>query len=568
MEKEKNKRMLILVISIVVIIILAIIAIVYFVGQEEGSSSGTNQNSQNSNKSGTALSEVPEKILYRPSTQKQIYFNQEGEMINLEDTITTGQIETSEDFSYGTGVITQNGKYAIVNYNGEIVVDYDTYKTIRSTDYNFIAETEENKKILLDKNGKQIGDTEYNTISQLGTDTGLYYSQNYSSNTNDIFTATGCYIGEAEGTYLNSNAKTWTEDRNFTAIWINNSDVYVIDKTNFEGKLHFKSNNIGVGYKYITDIEHNVTYVFDEQGNSVLELKDCLIEEDTTWNAYQSVYRGGNVDSYADTTGYVIYDTNDNKTKIIYKDGTTIGEYASDSLPEYYMGQDYLFINNGSNVDVYNKSQKVTTIENRTVINPNILLQEVEAQNQIVPLSYEDSSNMRINLYRSNGEALNNITYIWNGGSDTVLESEDGASKIKPLANGELMDAKDYSSIKLLVNKSKENEYSNNYFRATWYDNSGNDKYYLIDKEGNRILELDEYGMEDAELFEDNGIFVYENTEGSVSVYDINANREILKGGNASYLKDFNIIIIGSSTIAPDYVYALTQNQLYNLNEM
>lgn len=517
----------------------------------------------------TAVSQVPEKILYRPNSNKQIYFDKNGEMFNVENTITTGNISSSQDFSYGTGVVEQNRQYAILNYKGEVIVDFNTYSSIQSTPYNFIAKNENSKNILLDKNGNRIGSFEYDLISQIGNDTGIYSGKNYSSNKNDIFTATGCYLGEVDGDSLNSNVNSWTDDRNFIAVWLNNSDVYVVDKTNFEKKLDFRSNNIGVGLNYITDIANNVTYIFDNQGNSLLELKDCLIKDDATWNANKSIYRGCNIENYTDTSGYLIYDTNNNNTKMLYKDGTTICEYPENDFPTYYMGQNYVFVNNSNNADVYNQNQKITTVQNRNVLSANVLRHETEAQNQIIPLYSTDNSNMRINLYNQNGELVNNNTYIRNGNSGTVLALENGTAKVKPLANGELMDAKDYTSIELLIDENKENEYSNNYFIAMSYDSSNNDKYYLIDKEGNKITELNYRDITNAKLYEENGIFIYTNLENTSSVYNLNERKEILKGGSKStYVKDFNIVLIGSSTISPDYVYSLTQKQLYKLSEM
>ncbi len=557
MKNKRNKRglslvtIILIVVAVIVIVSAGIACIFIFNGKDKNNDGDIN--SPNSNLSGTATSTIPEKILYKPNEDEQIYFNKQGEMLDLKSLVSNDSRET--DFSYGTGVVEDTqGRTALINYKGETVIDYGTYNNIIYTGYNYIAINGD--YTLLDLNGNAINDVLYDNISQLDFQ-GVYLAK--KDNVTQIITATGVVLHETEDYLMSSDLEIWESPREFVVIWVNNSDLYIIDKNKFECKYHFKSDNVGVGLNYVTDITHNVTYAFDDQVNEVLELKDCLIETDTTWNKYRSIYEGVEITNHLSDYGYLGYLTTNNKVKIMYKDGTTLTEYEYDSeffslLSDCVIGEDYIFIQNGTNVDVYNKNEKVTTLENRE-INYNAISLGMDASQDVVAL-INYTSKVEIYLYDGKGNSLNDTAYSKKSNIGNLLLSTDGKT-YRVLANGELMDAKNYEKIDLLVNE-ETGKYSNQYFIGEM-----DDKTYIIDREANSILEINSY--RDVTLYEDSGILMCGTTDRKYCAYQLNDRKEILTSEEAiEYNKEYQII---EETKYHGGVYSIIEGKMYQYNQ-
>ena len=196
MKNKRNKRglslvtIILIVVAVIVIVSAGIACILIFNGKDKNNDGDIN--SPNSNLSGTATSTIPEKILYKPNEDEQIYFNKQGEMLDLRSLVSNDSRET--DFSYGTGVVEDTqGRTALINYKGETVIDYGTYNNIIYTGYNYIAINGD--YTLLDLNGNAINDVLYDNISQLDFQ-GVYLAK--KDNVTQIITATGVVLHETE----------------------------------------------------------------------------------------------------------------------------------------------------------------------------------------------------------------------------------------------------------------------------------------------------------------------------------------------------------------------------------
>ena len=565
MKKEKNQRGVSLVLLVVIVAVVAIVSLIIFFmtnNSKESEKVGNNIQPANSNIESSTVSAIPEKVLYKPNSDKQIYFNKNGEMLDLQSLVAGDNQEA--DFSYGTGIVTNSqGQQAIIDYTGKVIVDYNTYYNIISTELNYIATKPGGGYILLNLNGSPVNNNTYEGLYTTETQ-GIYIAK--IQNTSQILTATGTVLYETnEEISSYDDMETWESNRNFIAIWVKNNDAFVVDKENFECKCNFQTNNIGVGVDYVTDISNNITYVFDDQAELMFELKDCLIENDSTWDTYRAIYKGVSIRNFLTKFGYLFYNTNNNTTRVVYKDGSVVTdmEYQTGSVSGNVMGLDYIFIENGNNVDVYNKNIKVTTIENRAI---NYTLGTAyEATSKIIPLSEPVNTYLKVYLYDEKGNMIDNTGYSQKENSDSVFLTEDGKA-VTVLSNGEIMDAKDYFSITLLLNKDKDNEYSNQYFIGRVSMPTDNvyettDTYYFIDRDGNKLLELNSYDTTSSELYEELGLFIYRNAEGTYSVYDLNAKKEILKSESELTLnKEYNLI---ETTGYYKDVYSISEGTTY-----
>ena len=555
--------LLIIIAVIVAIGIGAIVLITKNINSDGNAEIGTNKKQNIANTNSGVEIDVPEKVLYQPNEYKQVYIDKNGKLYNL-DEIIDGKI-TNNDFSYGTGVVEKDGKYAIMDYTGKIIVEYGKYDYIADLGMNYAACGEEGEYILLDINGNIIDGIRYENIDNMGKE-GIYVSEENIATTNwkkGIITCSGSIVAEPSENFETEGSAS-NENIIFQRM---NDDWFVISKKDYKVKFSISGSNIAQDYystNSLIDLEKNIVYVFDDTGDINIKLTDCLIKDCPYWDGYKSYYSGLNIKNKLSEYGYLIYECADGKYGVVYKDGTTITKDISlreeifSKSPDYYIGEDYIFVQVGTNVEVYNGSKKVITLENRKIIPEDELLKYFRrGSDKIIPILNNDDE--CVYLYNEKGELINNKKY---GYPSSVLETIDGSEKIKLTPDGKLLDVKEFTEIDLLYNEEL-GEYANNYFIGlveTEIDSIRTEKkYYLINDKGEKLFETRDATF--TTLYEKDNILIYNKgiNDDINRVYDLKNNTEILAlEEKIEYISEYKVFISNNN------IYSLTGELIGN----
>lgn len=573
MKKENGFSKIWIILLITAVIVIAGVAII-ILNPNHGAPEN-NQNNVNNNKENIAKVQIPEKKYIRQNYDRQIYVNKSGEVLDFSSTIS-GIIEGT-DFTYGTGIIKKDEKFAIVDGNGKIIADYGKYMYIWDQGLNYIAQLPNWKYVLLSKDGNVIGDKTYDLIRKgittkvSQTIDGFYFAKDGEKSS--IITATGCIVYETEETIEKETTGLWKITLSNNYVLTIKDKVFIINENQYNVTYSFKCNNLGIAKDYITDIDNEITYIFDNKGNMQLKLEDCLVNEDKNWEQFHSLYSGCLISNFLENKGYLIYKTKNQQYKVLYKDGSTVfqrDKNLSDKLLlaevnyKYIIYKDNIWIQDGNNMLVYDKNKKIKVIENRQIPINYFDVEDVR-ESKIVPLF--DKEALEVYLYNEKGEKINDIAYQSREYSMSVLEAKTGKEAIKPLFNGELMDPKEFTEIQVLKKVNSSNSYSENYFLGTIsvpkdneVVNDTKDYYYLIDKECNKILQIKVY-TKDLQLDEEQGICIYQNADREYCLYDLKQKKELFKSKHQlTYLPDYRIVTEGG---VHTNIYSLATNKLY-----
>lgn len=311
------------------------------------------------NKTGEEVIEAKYVDIYIPNPEKDVFIcvnedesfiilNSKGEEI-LKDYTNISVFTTSEgmlDFEEEVLRFEQNGKYGLINLDGQIVAnaEYDEIKSLKNKPGKLLVKKDNNYGVL-DSNGNIIIDIKYASVVGDG-----YCTEN------DGYTKTGYIVREKTDTgyyygYINANTEILLKPEFETIERILNykdsSNVYLIGMKN--GKKGFYKNEktiIDNKYQSITYSENSNIIVAGTSKNYFfynLEGKQILDSK------YQEYSLAGNYISVLENDERKLYDTNGNYlTNIAYK---SIRETEN---PNYF-----ITVDENNRYSIMNKSTEV-----------------------------------------------------------------------------------------------------------------------------------------------------------------------------------------------------------------
>jgi len=551
-EVIKNNKVIFSLIAVSILGITICSSIIVFNSTKNITS--VNENQVNNVKDSNLNLKEYTPILYRVYDYKQIYVDKEG---NLYDLSTEENLSKYTDFTYGTGILEKDEKNAIIDYKGNFLLDYQNSYINQSGPYF----TYNNK--LYDNNLNIISENNNYAISD-ELESNLYYSnlynlnyEKYDKNFNSIqYTAIITGNGKLISNFKeieSEDIKVWNNKTNNITVLQLENELLVIN--NKEMKVTYKLNvenfAIGMNQKYIVNFDNNKIYLLNNKAEMFYIIDDIILEKDDIWDEYKSWYTPKDKLINSTDEEYVIYKNKDGKYKLIYKDGTLLKIY--DDYVWHYCNYDSLVFEYNDTVDIYNKKELKKTINKHVTEHSDV----INSKNVFLLLNLNDYNYY---LYNYNGELVSDKAYQKR--SHTIFSNENVNYRL--LNNGNLINAKNYEDIYLIIDK-KTNEYSNNYFIATNNDeNTFSSK--LIDGDGNNILEV-KFNISEGVYLYDNYLiyekYISDNAyEIDYRVYDLNKRQDIIiDTEEIKFISDYKIFVSDKN------IYNINGNKIYQNNE-
>ncbi len=480
--------------------------------------------------------EVSETSLYEIDhyDDTYVYVNTNGKIVTIEG------YSDIEGLEGGTSIATKVGENydCIIDNNGKIIVENTKYDYIDSAlgifhvlsnNCNYIV-SKDDKYALLDGNGKEITNFEYDNISSWMFNNIFYKVEKEEKY--GVISNRGKILIEPK--YEEDDIKVYTGEGDDIAIIRVGENNYVYNANDLSLICEFKGKSIETDYNSYIYIEDSKTlYIFK---NSKLKFEKTNV--DFEYILYMEDYINSDYFAYSDSNGnYTVYN---------YE-----GKEILNNKSNVIIGKDFLFASdyNDNKVDVYNKDKLIKTIENYKIessdyTNGNaVILKDSDGYYSIFDKTANKISDKKYYTTNADSEQYRN-SYKLSGaveqGTYSLIEAGTN-NYIAVLPTGKIINTVNLIYQSLLYDYDTEN-YTDKFIMV---ENSETGKNSIINEEGKIVIENISYSFGSDLRYmcsKLNYICVPDEESGKSIVYDYKSNKKVIEAeGEILYKKEYRI---------------------------